>query len=302
MNSGTSIFAGFAIFSYLGFMAKHLGVNIDDIVADGPGLAFIVWPEAITLISSNVRLCALFGVLFFVMLYSLGVSTMIVTVETLVTSTIDIYPRLRRYRWKVVVFVACVLFCVGIPLVTQNGIWWFQLFDDYSASYSLILLAVIEMLAMSHVYGVNRVANDIKMMTGKTLPTIFRICWPYLTPTILIGTFVGAMAMFQHTNKIIHGVKIYTANNTIIFGAFLSLCPIMLLIGLATRELMKHEWNFAKAVKPTRHWGPYNDSDRLNYAEEREDNVVYQPHEELDACKSLKLGDEMITRESYQKA
>jgi len=172
-NSATSIFAGFAIFSYLGFMANQLGLEVSDVVSSGPGLAFTVWPEAMTNLSSSSWVCACFSILFFMMLYSLGISTMIVTVETICTSFLDIFPTYRKKRWIVVASVISVLYAVGLPLVTVKGAYWFQVFDDYAASYSLVISAILEMLVMSHVYGIDRVANDIKMMTGKVTSHIF---------------------------------------------------------------------------------------------------------------------------------
>lgn len=37
----TAIFAGFAVFSVLGFMAHNLDSTVDEVVQGGPGLAFI---------------------------------------------------------------------------------------------------------------------------------------------------------------------------------------------------------------------------------------------------------------------
>lgn len=40
-NVFTAVFAGFAVFSVLGFMAKNLDSTVDEVVQGGPGLAFI---------------------------------------------------------------------------------------------------------------------------------------------------------------------------------------------------------------------------------------------------------------------
>ena len=47
-NCVTSIFAGFVIFSIIGFMAKEAGAQVEDVMQGGTGLAFIVIPEAET--------------------------------------------------------------------------------------------------------------------------------------------------------------------------------------------------------------------------------------------------------------
>ncbi|KAG1690710.1 Sodium- and chloride-dependent glycine transporter 2 [Nymphon striatum] len=111
-NCLTSIFAGFAIFSGIGFIAKQLGKSIDDVIEGGPGLAFVVYPEAI----SRMSISPLWAVLFFLMLITLGLDSMFAGIENIVSSIVDDIPRFRSKKILVLLTV-CVIGCVfGLPL------------------------------------------------------------------------------------------------------------------------------------------------------------------------------------------
>lgn len=67
-NCMTSVFIGMVIFSVLGFLANEMGVEIKDVAASGSGLAFVVYPAALSI----MPVPQLWSVLFFVMLLTLG--------------------------------------------------------------------------------------------------------------------------------------------------------------------------------------------------------------------------------------
>lgn len=72
-NIGTSFFAGLVIFSIIGFLAHELDVEVEKVVDQGAGLAFIVYPEVVT----RLPVAPVWAVLFFVMLLTLGLDSQV---------------------------------------------------------------------------------------------------------------------------------------------------------------------------------------------------------------------------------
>ena len=70
----TGVFAGFAVFATLGFLAKGSSEPVEKYAqSSGPGLAFITYPEAI----SRMPVSPLFSILFFLMLLALGLGSQV---------------------------------------------------------------------------------------------------------------------------------------------------------------------------------------------------------------------------------
>uniref|UniRef100_A0A8C1GSY9 Transporter n=1 Tax=Cyprinus carpio TaxID=7962 RepID=A0A8C1GSY9_CYPCA len=191
-NSATSIFAGFVIFSVIGFMAHELKVPIESVADEGPGIAFVVYPEALT----RLPLSPFWAIIFFLMLLTLGLDTMFATIETIVTSVSDEFPKYLRKHKPLFTLVCCLSFFVlGFPMITESGMYMLQLVDTFAASYSLVIIAIFELIGISYIYGLQRFCEDIEMMIGFQPNKFWRICWAFVTPTIL--TFILALSLYQ---------------------------------------------------------------------------------------------------------
>nr|XP_029726932.1 sodium-dependent proline transporter-like [Aedes albopictus] len=115
VNSGTSIFAGFVVFSALGYLSYQTGLPVSTVATGGPGLVFITYPEAIAMLPFP----QLWACLFFMMLFFLGVDTIFVQVETIVSAVLDELPRLRRHRRLFTAGLCFVMFLLSSSCTTQ---------------------------------------------------------------------------------------------------------------------------------------------------------------------------------------
>ncbi|KAK6740779.1 hypothetical protein RB195_008930 [Necator americanus] len=71
INCATSFLSGFVIFSVLGYMSCKSGKPIDSVAQEGPGLVFVVYPEAL----ATMPWAPGWSVLFFLMLMTLGLDS-----------------------------------------------------------------------------------------------------------------------------------------------------------------------------------------------------------------------------------
>ncbi|OXB73755.1 UNVERIFIED_CONTAM: hypothetical protein H355_007888 [Colinus virginianus] len=197
LNSGTSFVAGFAIFSVLGFMAYEQGVPIAEVAESGPGLAFIAYPKAVTM----MPLSPLWATLFFMMLIFLGLDSQFVCVESLVTAVVDMYPKIfrRGYRRELLILgLSIVSYFIGLIMLTEGGMYVFQLFDSYAASgMCLLFVAIFECVCIGWVYGSNRFYDNIEDMIGYKPLSLIKWCWMVLTPGICAGIFIFFLVKYK---------------------------------------------------------------------------------------------------------
>nr|XP_025958494.1 sodium- and chloride-dependent creatine transporter 1 [Dromaius novaehollandiae] len=190
INSSTSFFAGFVVFSVLGFMASEQGVDISKVAESGPGLAFIAYPKAVTL----MPLSPLWATLFFFMLLVLGLDSQFVGVEGFITGILDLFPQpgAGSLRRELTAALCCLVCClIDLSMVTQGGMYVFQLFDNYSASgITLLWQAFWECVVIAWVYGADRFMDDVARMIGYRPLPFMKWCWAVVTPLVCVGIFL----------------------------------------------------------------------------------------------------------------
>ncbi|KAK9309304.1 hypothetical protein QLX08_001041 [Tetragonisca angustula] len=157
--------------------------------ASGTGLAFIIFTEAINQFPG----AQFWSVLFFLMLFTLGIDSQFGTLEGVVTSIVDmkLFPNLR----KEILTGGISLVCCAISMAFAHGAgsYVFVLFDNFSGNFPLLIIAFFECIAVSYVYGLKRFADDIELMTGNRPGLYWLICWKYLSPLAMLSILIASI-------------------------------------------------------------------------------------------------------------
>ena len=176
-------------------MAHNLGVPVDEVVSSGPGLTFIAYPAAL----AELPLAPLWSFLFFTMILTLGLDTQFGMTEAVTSAILDQWPSTRKHI-VLVVFAVCSVCCVlGIPFCLNGGIFIFELISWYSALWSLVVLALLEVFCVAWIYGSGSFINNLKEM-GISLGVssfYWKITWRIVSPILMFIILLMSLLSFS---------------------------------------------------------------------------------------------------------
>ncbi|XP_063697322.1 sodium-dependent nutrient amino acid transporter 1-like [Culicoides brevitarsis] len=253
LDTFTSLLSGFIIFGILGHLAFVTGAeNIKDVVKPGPGLAFISYPDAI---AKFEYLPQLFSVLFFLMLFVLGIGSNIGMAGCVMTVIRDKFPDIKP--WKVAVSIGIIGCSVGFVYTTPGGQYVLTLVDFFGASFVAFVLAIVELITISWIYGVNRLCKDTEFMLGIKTGLYWRICWGIVTPALMGSIMIYTLVTLK---PLTYNNYVYP-NSAYAFGwcltTFLILqLPLWMFYAFVKAKGETVIEKFVASFKPTEDWGP----------------------------------------------
>ncbi|VDM16115.1 unnamed protein product [Hydatigera taeniaeformis] len=287
INCLTSVFAGFVVFSTLGFMANAKGVPVANVVESGkwqsditylseicairplvgnqgPGLVFMVYPEAL----NQMPVPVLWSILFFIMLVSLGLGSELPYVETVLSGFQD---ELRRYNllttWKSQFLFRAILcsinFLITLPMVCNAGVYLVNLIDNVMSGYPVLIICLMELIVISYVYGIKQFMRDVKLMIDSKPNWYWRICWMGVSPLMVL-----ALLIFMIVGGKPYSMGDYVFPNGIqVMAQLIAIVPVLMIVGFfAYKYCRDGGWILLREFsKPVTDWGPAEDEHRTEF-------------------------------------
>ncbi|XP_043238326.1 sodium-dependent nutrient amino acid transporter 1-like [Amphibalanus amphitrite] len=255
----TSFLAGFTIFAILGNLAHELDTTVDQVIkGGGTSLAFISYPQAL---ANFHTLPQLFAVLFFLMLFTLGVGSATALTGCIITVVCDNFPNWAR--WKVSAGICIAGFLIGLIYVTPGGQFLLNLVDYFGGGFIIFVLATLETIAIHWVYGINRFCDDIQFMIGQRPNIYWRFCWAVFIPISLIAIFIYSLVKME---PLLYGDVGYPdiAINCgwVLTGCALVPLPVCFIHAIYESPHSGLMNKIRHSFQPNRQWGPMRSLDR----------------------------------------
>ena len=268
INCGTSMFAGFAIFAILGSLAHQLGVDVADVAKSSAGLAFIAYPQAVSLMG-NVW-SQIMSFLFFLMLLTLGLDSMFTFIETVITAILDNFKQLIPHKPFVVIAICSISFLLGLPMCAEGGFYMFELLANFVSTLDILIFAIIELILVSWSYGADNFLDNIEQMNIKyprALRLYWKICWKFVTPLILFIVIIIRFIYLEPQYSKVYE-KYLWPNSIQALGWLLPISTIMVIPTVGVYQVLSRKSKGKKItvlslLKKTPNWKPSPDSSRL---------------------------------------
>ncbi len=193
INCVYSFFMGFAIFGTIGFMANSKGIAFSEAINGGPGLAFIVYPEAINQLPVGN---AIFGVCFFLVLIVAGISSMVSLTEAFICSIRDKFPVSRK---KIATITCSLGFLGSILFCTNAGLAILDIIDHFINNYMLVFSGLFECVLVGWYFKTKVFAHHVKECSDRKLWPIWGWLVQYIIPVILLLILGSAIYTDLHT-------------------------------------------------------------------------------------------------------
>ena len=194
-NSAFEICTAFGVFSILGFMSFTNGTPMIQLITEGTGLVFIVFPMIFNIMGPIGRVLA--PMLFLAILFA-GVTSALGFFEPMLNST---SAKLGWSRKKTAT-ILCIIGCVfSLILTTGISSYLVGIIDSFVNEFGILLLIGVQCIIFAWFYGVEHFLPALNEHSTFKVGTIWSFIIKYLLPCVLIVMWIIGIVQLFTTAK-----------------------------------------------------------------------------------------------------
>ena len=179
-DAGTSFFAGFTVFSIVGYLAANQGVSIQNLGIAGPELIFITYPTAITLLPAAA---VLFGIIFYFALLTFGIDSAFSMIEPMTNS---VHQKWHISKTKATAILCCIGFMLSLLFTAGNGLYLLEILDHFIAEFGLVTIGLLECILLGWFVPIKLFRKHANKTSDFAIGIWWDILIKIIIPTILI--------------------------------------------------------------------------------------------------------------------
>ena len=187
-NCGFENFAAIGVFSILGYMSLQSGVAVPDLVTQGTGLVFIVYPTVFNVLGDWA---SVIGPLFFFTVYLAGLTSILSTIEPL---SFSIQNKFDWSRNKTMTILCVFGAAVSMIYATAMGSYILGIADTFVNQIAILIGVIFECIIFAWIF---KAENIIPKLNAKSKSIKLGKWWlvvvKYVLPIFIAIVWVGGI-------------------------------------------------------------------------------------------------------------
>ena len=187
-NCGFENFAAIGVFSILGYMSLQSGVAVPDLVTQGTGLVFIVYPEVFNVLGGIANII---GPLVFFTVYLAGITSVLALLEPV---SVSIQNKFGWTRNKTVTVLCIVGGACSMIYATAMGSYILGIADTFVNQIAILIGVIFECIIFAWIF---KAENIIPKLNAKSKSIKLGKWWlvvvKYVLPIFIAIVWVGGI-------------------------------------------------------------------------------------------------------------
>ncbi len=197
------VFTAFGIFSVLGYMSATTGTPMVQLISEGTGLVFIVFPMIFNIMGPVGHI---FAPILFISILFAGITSAIAIIEPMVNSIMHKFDWTRK---KTVTVLTCIGCCLSLIFTTGAGSYLIEVVDTFLNNFALIPLMAIQCIVFSRYVDLDSLMSLLNKYGKFKVDTPWIYIVKYILPVCLLFMWVwGVFDLIEGTDMFKHTVYV----------------------------------------------------------------------------------------------